>query len=279
MATPRCGFSRYTDGLTVYVWNPLQSHTHLVYTPSLCVLLRGEKEARVAGRTFVYNSSKFFFTAVPLAAKLVVRGTSSAPLVGLVLELDIELVARVSLEIDEAGSDVAANRTQSDEPSVMFTGELSPRLVDTLDRLVTASLDPVRHRILHVGLLREVLFELLIGPQGQALRASLDEQSKLRALIDVMRFMEVNSAKPLAVPDLARKAGMSESGFYAKFREATGTTPLQYLKVLRLSKARFQLAAGGSVTEVAFEVGYSSGAQFSRDFRRAFGHSPSDLKH
>ncbi len=63
------------------------------------------------------------------------------------------------------------------------------------------------------------------------------------------------------------------------FRRATGTTPLQYLKLLRLTQARVQLATGeDTMTTVALSVGYASSAQFSREFRRAFGRPPSAFK-
>jgi transcriptional regulator GlxA family with amidase domain len=82
----------------------------------------------------------------------------------------------------------------------------------------------------------------------------------------------------MKVRSLARRAAMSESLFFAKFRDAVGATPLQYLKRLRLTKARDLLAtAAGSVTEVAHSVGYASSSQFSRDFRRTFGRAPSEV--
>lgn len=247
----------------------------IVFRPSLCVVLRGRKEARVGAQTFAYDADRYFFTAVALPAELRLRRVPGQALVGLVLEIDLEMVARINLEIEDA---LGAPSLRAVDAPVAFTGRLTPALVDALDRLVLASTDPVRHRVLERAVLREVIFELLVGPEGPALRRAVHEQGKLRPLVAVMRFIEAHCTEQLPIAQLARRAGMSESAFYSSFRAATGTTPLGYLKTLRLSKARALLSAGSaSVTEVALSVGYASSAQFSRDFRRTFGCTPSSM--
>jgi AraC-like DNA-binding protein len=69
---------------------------------------------------------------------------------------------------------------------------------------------------------------------------------------------------------------MSPSSFHKHFRTITSTTPLQYQKELRLLEARRLLRTGGtSVTAAAYEVGYESPSQFSREYARKFGVPPS----
>ena len=77
------------------------------------------------------------------------------------------------------------------------------------------------------------------------------------------------------IPELAKGVGMSSSSFHQHFKSITATTPLQYLKDLRLLEARRLLQSGGdSVSNIAFEVGYESPTQFSREYARKFGASP-----
>jgi AraC-like DNA-binding protein len=73
---------------------------------------------------------------------------------------------------------------------------------------------------------------------------------------------------------------MSSSAFYKHFKTVTMTTPLQYQKDLRLTEARRLLRAGQfTVSAAAFEVGYESPSQFSREYARKFGAAPSvDLR-
>ena len=68
---------------------------------------------------------------------------------------------------------------------------------------------------------------------------------------------------------------MSTSSFHKHFKSVTRTTPLQYHKDLRLTEARRLLWAGQhTVSTAAFEVGYESPSQFSREYSRKFGASP-----
>jgi AraC-like DNA-binding protein len=273
---PRNEFSpTVTPGLKLYAWDSNEQRMHLVVRPSLCVVLRGKKTAQVQARTFAYDPGRYFFSAVPLAAELILQRSTEDVLVGLVLELDAELVARVALEMKQVGMSAEADRGP---PLATFTGELTPHLLGALERLVGCTTDPLRHALLHASRLREVIVELLMSPQGASLREAIRNQRSLRSLIEVMLYMEQHSAEPLSVPQLSSRAGMSVSAFYAKFRRFTGTTPLRYIKRLRLMKARVMLAAGAdNVTAVAFSVGYASSPQFSREFRREFGCPPSTL--
>jgi AraC-like DNA-binding protein len=276
LASPNTMTPTRAPGLTIYASTLPAHRMHLVYRPSLCVVAQGEKCAHVADQVFHYDAARFFFTAVPLPAELEVRGTTGPPLLGLVLELELELVARIALEIDDVPSPSDRDAATAGVPGVAFTGALTPPLADTLERLVGCAVDEVRHHVLYRGVLREVVFELLVGAEGGPLRRALRQYGRLRALIDSARYIDEHFHEPLSVPLLARRAGMSESAFFSRFRQATGTSPLQYLKRIRLVKARALLATGAqSVTEAAFAVGYTSSSQFSREFRAAFGSAPS----
>jgi transcriptional regulator GlxA family with amidase domain len=69
---------------------------------------------------------------------------------------------------------------------------------------------------------------------------------------------------------------MSVTSFHRRFKQATGTSPANYRKTIRLHEAGRQLAARtDSVSNIAAAVGYISPSQFSRDYKRAFGSAPS----
>jgi len=83
-------------------------------------------------------------------------------------------------------------------------------------------------------------------------------------------------AEPIRVDDLARLASMSVSAFHRHFKAVTALSPLQYQKRVRLLQARtLMVASTRNVTQAAFEVGYESATQFSRDYARVFGLPPS----
>ena len=68
---------------------------------------------------------------------------------------------------------------------------------------------------------------------------------------------------------------MSTSSFYHHFKAATSMSPLQYQKQLRLLEARrLMLAENFNASNAAYQVGYESPSQFSREYSRMFGAPP-----
>jgi AraC-like DNA-binding protein len=91
----------------------------------------------------------------------------------------------------------------------------------------------------------------------------------------VRRVMEQEYQNPPRLLDLARSVGISHPKLNSCFRKAYGVTIFEYLREVRLNKARSLLESGRmNVTEAAFEVGYSSLSHFSKAFREHFGVSP-----
>lgn len=92
-----------------------------------------------------------------------------------------------------------------------------------------------------------------------------------------MKYLHEHFTDTLDVERLASLANMSPSSFHRNFRRTTGSSPVQYLKKLRLTRAREMLQDKGvKVKQAATLVGYESPNQFSREFKRYFGLSPQD---
>ncbi len=106
---------------------------------------------------------------------------------------------------------------------------------------------------------------------GGSWLAALGDPQLSRALAALHRQPE----EPWTASRLARQAGMSRSVFYQRFERVVGEPPAAYVTRWRMLVARRGLRQGGSVFEVAEQVGYGSEAAFSRAFKRAVGQSPS----
>ena len=90
-----------------------------------------------------------------------------------------------------------------------------------------------------------------------------------------IEWLKGNYDRPLRIDDLAEKARMSASTFHHHFRSMTALSPLQYQKQLRLQEARrLMLAEHLDAATAAFQVGYESPSQFSREYSRQFGAPP-----
>ena len=122
---------------------------------------------------------------------------------------------------------------------------------------------------------REIIYRLLRGPQGARLRsiATLGDQSHRTA--KAIAWLRANYAKPLRVEVLAEVASMGMSTLHHHFRALTAMSPLQYQKQLRLVAARERMLIEGlDAASAAFQVGYESPSQFSREYKRFFGQPP-----
>ncbi len=120
-----------------------------------------------------------------------------------------------------------------------------------------------------------VLYARRPGYQSQfspLLQAQTAAEAPFVGLID---WMQAHLDRPLDVPALAQRAGLSERSFYRKFTEATGKTPTHFVEGLRLDAARTLLAQGLPMKAIAGKVGLSSPARLGHAFERRFGMAPS----
>ena len=121
----------------------------------------------------------------------------------------------------------------------------------------------------------ELHAHFLLGEAGDDLRQLLSESSKANRIARTIAHIRTNLEGGSSIDQLVEISGMSNSTLHVEFKQATGKTPLQFQKELRLLEARSRLASDGApVSEVAYSVGYSSPTQFSRDYRAKFGVSP-----
>lgn len=92
-------------------------------------------------------------------------------------------------------------------------------------------------------------------------------------------FQEEISNPNLNIEQLASKMGLGHSQFYRKIKALTNYTPVELMRQLRLKQARHLLTTTTrSVSEIAYEVGFSSPAYFTKCYRTAFGQTPSELR-
>jgi transcriptional regulator GlxA family with amidase domain len=122
---------------------------------------------------------------------------------------------------------------------------------------------------------REILFRVLQGPHGWMLREIATPDTAIARVNLAIQWIRRDFAELIRVNSLAEKAAMSVSAFHRHFKAVTTLSPLQYQKRVRLLTARtLMVASARSVTAAAFEVGYESATQFSRDYVRVFGLPP-----
>jgi len=246
---------------------------HAVAQPHVVIVVQGAKAVTMGTQTFAFSAGETLLIAadVPTTSQIV-RASPAAPYYSLVLQLDAAIVAELSAEIAAVSADAT-------EPSVRVdttereVADAALRLVRLLDR-------PAAAPVLQAQLLREMHYWLLVGRHGNAIRLLGLPDGHVQRIARAVAVLRADYARALPVERLAAVAGMSPSSFHQHFRAVTSLSPLQFQKQLRLIEAkRLMLARGLSSSHAAFEVGYESVPQFTREYGRLFGLSPAkDVK-
>lgn len=92
-------------------------------------------------------------------------------------------------------------------------------------------------------------------------------------------YVEANIAEPIALSTLAGQAGYSLSRFKTRFREETGQTPALYVNAMRVERAKLALErTDQTVTDIAYNLGWSSGNYFCSVFKKFTGLSPLEYR-
>jgi AraC-like DNA-binding protein len=249
-----------------------------LYEPVACLILQGAKEVLLGDRTFQLGAGDVLVVShdVPVNSRIT-TARPGEPYLAVVLSLEISLLRSICDEAGRASGDVDAERTGT--PALAST-TADPRLVDAIARYLALIEDDVAATVLASAIRREIHFRLLTAPGGGLLRNLLRHDSHASMVATAISRIREGYRQPIAVPELAREVGMSSSSLHKHFRAITSTTPLQFQKDLRLLEARRLLLAGQhAVSDVAYEVGYESPNQFSREYSRKYGVPPSsDLR-
>jgi AraC-like DNA-binding protein len=236
----------------------------------VAILLQGEKRSVLGSRTFECRPGQVIITSVraPVTGQIT-HASTQEPFLAVGLSLQPSLVASLLLEAPQPRS--------ANTPSALTTSKASDALLDAFRRYVRLMDAPEDIPILAEALEREILWRVMQGPHGEALRDIGRANSNLALISHAIDLLRKRFTEPLRVAELARAAHMSEPTFNRHFRKVTAMSPLQFQKRLRLQEARSMLLAEATdVASVSFAVGYQSPSQFSREYRRQFGVPPGE---
>ena len=118
------------------------------------------------------------------------------------------------------------------------------------------------------------LHDNTIKKSGQFFKEELSKE-----ILDAMFYMEQHYAEELRLPDVAAKTGFSEGYFSRLFSSQTGLSFTEYLTNIRILRAKeLLLQTNKSVSEIAFETGFSGGDYFSSVFSKKEGMTPSAFR-
>lgn len=241
-----------------------------VYDPMINLILTGSKTMTVGDRTFHYDPATYFVMSVDLPALGSVHPAATGePYLAVSLTLDTAIVAAL---IRDLPVQVCSTLFGSGFSVAPVNGEF----LDAWIRMLRLMERPDEIAVLSPVYEREILFRVLQGPLGWMLRDIATPDTALSRISVAINWIRRNFTEQIRVEALAEMAALSVSAFHRHFKAVTALSPLQYQKRIRLLHARSQLISGqGNATSIAFDVGYQSPNQFSREYARLFGLPPS----
>jgi AraC-like DNA-binding protein len=239
-----------------------------VLQPSVTIVASGIKQTFLNGVAYEYRAGQFLVTSLELPVIGLARKASpDEPFVVVSIRLDPVEIAPLLLE------------TPARPPQYggLVVSDATPELLDPVVRLLRIADRPEDVRVLAPGIRREILWRLLTGEQGALVRQIGLADGMLAHISRAIRWIRRHHSEPLLVADLADLAGMSASTFHRHFRAATSMTPIQFQKQIRMQEARILLRTQAlTAAEVAYQVGYTSPAHFTRMYHQAFGRTPGE---
>lgn len=244
--------------------------------PAIVLALQGLKRGYLGNEVLSYAAGQGLVVSLPMNFRCdtVVPGPGQ-PMLALQVRVDLETVRELVNRLVDAGlpgPSPASGRAMAVTP-------LDDAMLDTVDRLLSALGSRMDAAVLGPQLLRELHYRVLMSEAGGCLRELAQWQGRVGGVHRSIERLRARLDQDWQVAELAREAAMSPSAFHAAFKDVTGQSPMQYLKAVRLHRARELLAQTQRLaSDVAFEVGYQSPSQFSRDYKRHFGASPSQAR-
>ena len=220
-----------------------------------------------------YKCDEAHYTASPIPLPVVSRISTASPVkpfLALMIGLEPMLLSEISAKLSEV---VTGNPVHS--LRAIFVGRTSAEMLEAAVRLGKLFYTPEDARVLGPLVIREMIYHLLKGPNGEAIRQFVRSGSRTHIISQCIHGLQSDLNGDVDVLALAKAAKMSRSGFFKHFKEITAMSPIQYQKRLRLLEARrLMVDEGESAEGSAFKVGYKSAPQFSREYSRMFGNSP-----
>ena len=271
---------RHTDGNGVHPTaidqlsfarsDAMSTAIYSVDEPRLVLMVQGKKEVLLGEEPYPYHAGQYLIHSVMLPTSgCVVEATPDQPC--LVLKLSLDLVQLCDL-VAQMGFSAAK---QEDSVRGLWVSNADATLIECVLRLVKLLETPQDIPILAPMLLRELCYRLLVGEQSVAVRQIATSGSSMQRIASAIQLIKAEFTQSLRIEALAKQVKISPSSFHQHFKQMTSMSPLQYQKQLRLMEARrLMLTEDSDAIAAAYQVGYESPSQFSREYARLFGAPP-----
>ena len=264
-------------GLTVYRFTaPAGPTWEEIQSLSLCIVAQGRKAVTVDGQRHLYDPFHYLILASHLHFQAeILEASLGRPFLSFVLQIDPALVRQVSRDMLDGRTTAFRSRQAGAQAPPACVSALDSELLGVVLRFLRAVKTGTDRRVLAPLYLQELVYRVLQREQYARLLALAAAESASNPVSAVLEYVRGHLSEPLTVADLADLVNLSPSAFAHLFRDVTGRSPYQFVKEMRLDRARELLVDGDlTVARISKEVGYASVSHFISEFRGRFGVTP-----
>ncbi len=254
---------------------PYPLHTHefselvIVYEGSGIQFNEYQEKQLEAGHVFVLHGNM----------KHGYRNLKGLKLVNIIF--DLEFIGSPLAELHSFPSFNALFSLEPEYETAAADLKLSTSQLDKVMNYVTEIEEEIRSKHAGYRMMITAQFMQLIAYLSRCYeKAPPDKAEAIMRLGRVLSYIERNYATPIKLKELAKIGRMSESGVTRAFRKYTGKTPVEYVISIRIQRASILLNKfpDRSISEIAFETGFSDSNYFSRLFKKSTGKSPREFR-
>lgn len=268
--TPEAGrLATAIDGFMVIRRIHENEVVQLFEIPLVGITVQGCNHAIIGSEQYEYGEGHCLITGVDMLSSSRILGVSQdKPFLAAALALNKNLIEQLATNM------LPAQRIGYHHKAVAAV-EADPRVLHAFLRLLHLLDEPEEIPVMAPLIIQEIHHRLLLGPQGEWLRAVCTSGSRTNQIASAITWLREHYKEQLQVEALAHSVSMATSTFHRHFKEVTGSSPLQFQKQLRLHEAkRLMLFEKHDVNNAAYAVGYESSTQFIREYKREFGTPP-----
>lgn len=271
------GFSNtYVEEVKLFKVSSNDDLMPLLYNKGFSFIGQGKKIGYINDVRFEHGYTDYLVISSPQPVECETYILGDEPLIGIYINLDMNRLQRV---VRKYSKFVSENK-KSKEITFSITCNIRTEVIQEIYiRLLNILTDEAESNMMSDGLLDELYYRILQSSNGAMLAQLCEENSNVSKISRTVEYIIENIDKKISLDEMARLADMSINNFHKLFKQALNDTPVQYIKKIRLYKARQLIIYNNmKAVDAAQEVGYDSTSQFSREFKRYFGVSPSKIK-
>lgn len=241
-----------------------------LYQPSLVFITSGSKTITLEKHSYKYWEWKFLLVSLSTPFICEAHTEGKEIFAGISIPIDKKELFNLIKELKDFHK--TNSKKNLIEPGILSL-DITDKIYNAISRLLDCASSEEESKILWPSIVREILFYAVKSPEASNFCDLVLNNKSFWNLWDIVEKINKEYKSDLNIGNLASIMEMSIPTFYRQFKAFTWFSPNQYIKILRLNKAK-DLLNKYSVKQVANEVGYNSQFQFSREYKRYFWYAP-----